>query len=116
MISKFVYLIICLLFAYIGQTILKIVIDKCPKYVRDFKFIQFIFINTNTYLGLFFIGIGFIFWSFFLKNSEISKAVPILAISYLPWLIIGHIFFNEKITKIKLLATLFICLGVWLLF
>ncbi len=74
-------------------------------------------IGTNPYvvLGLAIYVAGTIFWLTALSRADLSYAYPFASLSYVVMLVASWQLFNENITALRLLGTLVICLGVFII-
>ncbi len=74
-------------------------------------------IGTNPYvvIGLAIYVTGTLFWLTALSRVDLSYAYPFASLSYIVMLIASWQLFNENITVLRLLGTLVVCLGVFII-
>jgi drug/metabolite transporter (DMT)-like permease len=74
-------------------------------------------IGTNPYvvIGLAIYVAGTVFWLTALSRVDLSYAYPFASLSYIVMLIASWQLFNENITVLRLLGTLVVCLGVFII-
>jgi drug/metabolite transporter (DMT)-like permease len=74
-------------------------------------------IGTNPYVivGLLIYVGGTVFWLTALSRVDLSYAYPFASLSYVVMLIASWQLFNENITVLRLLGTLIVCLGVFII-
>ncbi len=74
-------------------------------------------IGTNPYvvIGLAIYVAGTVFWLTALSRVDLSYAYPFASLSYVVMLIASWQLFNEDITVLRLLGTLVVCAGVFII-
>ena len=74
-------------------------------------------IGTNPYvvIGLIVYVCGTVFWLAALSRVDLSYAYPFASLSYVVMLIASWQLFNENITPVRLLGTMVVGLGVFLI-
>jgi drug/metabolite transporter (DMT)-like permease len=74
-------------------------------------------IGTNPYvvIGLVIYVAGTVFWLAALSRVDLSYAYPFASLSYVVMLTASWQLFNENITPLRLLGSLVVCLGVFLI-
>jgi drug/metabolite transporter (DMT)-like permease len=74
-------------------------------------------IGTNPYviIGLVIYVCGTVFWLAALSRVDLSYAYPFASLSYIVMLVASWQLFNEDITPIRLLGTIVVGLGVFLI-
>jgi drug/metabolite transporter (DMT)-like permease len=74
-------------------------------------------IGTNPYvvIGLAIYVTGTVFWLAALSRVDLSYAYPFASLSYAVMLVASWQLFNENITPFRLVGTLVVCLGVFLI-
>lgn len=74
-------------------------------------------IGTNPYVvvGLTVYVCGTVFWLAALSRVDLSYAYPFASLSYVVMLAASWVLFNENITLVRLLGTLIVGLGVFLI-
>jgi drug/metabolite transporter (DMT)-like permease len=77
--------------------------------------VKFLIFDKYIILGFSLYVIGAVLWLYVLSKFELSKAYPFASLAYFFTLIIGFLLLGESITLIKLLALLFIFIGVALM-
>jgi drug/metabolite transporter (DMT)-like permease len=74
-------------------------------------------IGTNPFviIGLIIYVGGTVFWLTALSRVDLSYAYPFASLSYVVMLAASWLLFGENITSLRLLGTLVICVGVFLI-
>jgi drug/metabolite transporter (DMT)-like permease len=74
-------------------------------------------IGTNPYvvIGLAIYVAGTVFWLTALSRVDLSYAYPFASLSYVVMLVASWQLFNENITGLRLLGSLIVCLGVFII-
>ena len=74
-------------------------------------------IATNPYvvIGLIIYVCGTVFWLAALSRVDLSYAYPFASLSYVVMLAASWLLFHENITPVRLLGTLFVALGVFVI-
>lgn len=74
-------------------------------------------IGTNPFviIGLIIYVGGTVFWLTALSRVDLSYAYPFASLSYIVMLAASWLLFGENITSLRLLGTLVICVGVFLI-
>ena len=74
-------------------------------------------IGTNPYVivGLAIYVSGTVFWLTALSRVDLSYAYPFASLSYVLMLIASWLLFKEDITPLRLLGSLIVCVGVFLI-
>jgi drug/metabolite transporter (DMT)-like permease len=106
-------------FAYVGQTAIKYVLNRIQT-IGAFnlgqiaRFYRACFSAPLFWLGLATVVIGFLLWIVFLSRMDLSQAMPMLALSYIPWLLIGRFVFGEELSYQRVGGVVLIIIGVFL--
>jgi len=74
-------------------------------------------IGTNPYvvIGLAIYVAGTVFWLTALSRVDLSYAYPFASLSYVVMLVASWQLFNENITVLRLLGSLIVCVGVFII-
>ena len=115
---NFGILAVVLLCGYIGQSLLKLSLTRLGTPATHapsglVKVDARLFLDPWVLLSIGVVGIGFLAWILFLSRMDLSQALPMLALAYVPWLIIGRFVFHEPVTPLRVAGVLLICLGVF---
>jgi drug/metabolite transporter (DMT)-like permease len=112
------YILISVMLSVMGQLFLKKGMDNIGTIVLSFDQVwnTLLRIFTNPFIvsGLIFYVGGTIFWLFALSMVELSYAYPYASLSYIFILIASWLLFHEDISFSRLLGTLVIGLGIYL--
>ncbi|MDP6529111.1 MAG: EamA family transporter [Gemmatimonadota bacterium] len=65
--------------------------------------------------GFLFYGLSSVLWLVILTRVELSMAYPMLSIGYVLVVFLSRFFFHEHVTPMRILGTLVVCLGVFLI-
>jgi drug/metabolite transporter (DMT)-like permease len=113
---KLIYIsVIQCLFLAGGQVFLKIAMEKMDSFT--FSWHYFVALLTNVY----FIATGVcmavatVLWLYILKHFELSKAYPMISISYIFGMLAAIYIFHEVVPVMRWLGVLFIIIGVCLI-
>lgn len=113
------YILISVLASAIGQLLLKKGMDGIgPLTLASNQLWGILWrIVTNPYviLGLAIYGVGTVFWLVTLSRADLSYAYPFASLQYPVMLVASWWLFDEHITAWRLLGTLVIGLGVFLI-
>jgi drug/metabolite transporter (DMT)-like permease len=72
--------------------------------------------NPFVFFGLLIYVISVVFWLVALSRVDLSYAYPFASLSYIIMLIASWLLFNEHISLMRIIGTLVICVGVWLIY
>lgn len=113
------YILISVFAGAIGQIMLKKGMSSVGAVTLSFDQIFNILwrIGTNPYvvIGLVIYVVGVVFWLGALSRVDLSYAYPFASLSYVVMLVASWQLFNENITPFRLVGTLVVCLGVFLI-
>lgn len=104
----------------VGQIILKVGTNNYPGsissdfYSSFFSFLKIVFF-PQIFIGLSCYAISALLWIIVLSNLEVSKAYPILGLSYIFVLLLSFFFLGESLTLTKILGSFLILFGVMLI-
>jgi drug/metabolite transporter (DMT)-like permease len=113
------YILISVVASIIGQLLLKVGMNKIGSITLNAS--QFLSTSwkmaTNPYvfIGLVIYLAGTVFWLAALSRVDLSYAYPFASLSYVVMLVASWMMFDEKITLGRLLGTLVIGIGVFLI-
>jgi drug/metabolite transporter (DMT)-like permease len=114
-----VYILISVLSGAMGQVMLKKGMSSIGPLTLSMDQILNILwrIGTNPYvvIGLAIYVGGTVFWLAALSRVDLSYAYPFASLSYVVMLTASWQLFNENITPLRLVGTLVVCLGVFLI-
>lgn len=105
-------LVICL--SYMGQMTLKGVLNRIGAFRPESALGFFVSLSLEplAWLGIALVTAGFALWMAFMSRMEFSQAMLMVALSYLPSLVVGRFWFNEMISPSRLLGAALIIAGV----
>jgi len=117
--SSILVLYIAIILASIGQVIIKtglnrigeLILTKGNLIILFFK----LFLNPIILMGLLFYGVSAFLWLVGLSKTPLSKAYPLISLSYIIVFFCSWLLFHENISILKIVALLVICFGVFLL-
>jgi len=117
--SAIVYILISVLAGAIGQVLLKKGMGSMGSLTLTLNQLGSILwrIGTNPYviIGLVIYVGGTVFWLTALSRVDLSYAYPFASLGYIVMLVASWLLFGEDITLSRLLGTLVVCLGVFLI-
>lgn len=113
------YILISVLAGASGQVLLKKGMSSMGPLTLSVDQLFNIFwrVGTNPYvvIGLAIYVGGTVFWLAALSRVDLSYAYPFASLSYVVMLAASWQLFNENITPLRLLGSLVVCLGVFLI-
>ena len=113
------YILISVLGGAIGQILLKKGMNAMGAMTLSISELGSILwrIATNPFVvvGLFIYVISVIFWLVALSRVDLSYAYPFASLSYVIMLIASWWIFDENISLMRLIGTIIIGIGVWLI-
>lgn len=119
MTTAITYILISVVAGAVGQIMLKKGMSSIGAITLSFDQIFNILwrIGTNPYvmIGLVIYVVGVVFWLGALSRVDLSYAYPFASLSYAVMLVASWQLFNENITPFRLVGTLVVCLGVFLI-
>jgi drug/metabolite transporter (DMT)-like permease len=114
-----VYILIAVLTGAIGQILLKKGMTDMGALTLTLNQVAGILLRiaTNPYviIGLAIYGFSTVFWLVALSRVDLSYAYPFASLSYVVMLAASWFLFNENITPARLLGTIVVGLGVFLI-
>ncbi len=118
---KYIVLLIAIMLGAIGQLLLKLGIKKINFTNIDLKSFDnilqiFITLLKNYYIiiTILLYIIGFCLYLYLLSNFELSKLLPFTSLLYIIILLFSWIFLNEAISSTKIIGTIIIMAGVYI--
>jgi len=113
---KFAILLLNILMSMSGHFFFKLGINQIHEYKSTLDFLIKAFTNTSVMFGLMLFIFSAVTWFLTLQKFPLSVAYPALSIGYVIILFLSWRFMGESITTAKIFGTLFILIGVTLLF
>jgi len=117
--SPLLSLYLAVVLASIGQIIIKAGLNRIGELtlVRNNLIMLFLklFSNPVVLIGLLFYGISAFLWLVGLSKTNLSKAYPLMSLSYVIVFFFSWLIFRENISILKIIALAVICLGIFLL-
>jgi drug/metabolite transporter (DMT)-like permease len=95
-----------------GQTLWKLGMNKIGTLEYNFNFIIRTLLDPYIFTGLVLYAVATILWLGVLSESELSKAFPIMSLSYVLVMIPAFFIFHEPITLLKIGGSILIMSGV----
>jgi drug/metabolite transporter (DMT)-like permease len=110
---------ICVTLSALSQLIMKVGMSSTETQTALAKGIrletfQAIAVNGYVLLGLAMYVIGAGFWLLVLSKSDVSLAYPFVGIGFIIIMLLGWLFLQENIGTFRVLGTLLIAIGVYL--
>lgn len=118
--NGYVLAVIAVCIGSFGQIILKMGTNNYPGnissdfYSSFYSFLKIIF-YPQILIGLSCYAVSALLWILVLSQLEVSKAYPILGLSYIIVLLLSFFFLGESLTLTKTLGSFLILLGVMLI-
>ena len=79
------------------------------------RFLRDVFASPSIWLGFLCMAIALIIWLIALAQGDLSLVFSIGSLQYVIILFLAHIFLEEKIDKMKLIGTLLVVFGIFLI-
>lgn len=110
---RYIYLLGTIFFTVYGQMILKWRISAHPIQPQDNKvhYLFRLFFDPYILSGFLAAFIASLFWMLTLTKFQLTKVYPAMSLAPILIFILGSVFFNEEITKGKLIGLLLIIIG-----
>ncbi|MCX7717157.1 MAG: DMT family transporter [Candidatus Sumerlaeaceae bacterium] len=100
---------------FTGQTLIKAGLNQVQVANHSgFDWMLHAYTNLRVIAGGLLVGIGFLLWIAVLSRLDLSQAMPMLAITYVPWLIIARVALKENVTLAQWVGVVLISVGVYL--
>jgi drug/metabolite transporter (DMT)-like permease len=71
--------------------------------------------NPVVITGFFFYAVSAALWLIVLTRADLSYAYPLLSMGYVIVVLLSRVFFHEVVTPTRILGTIVVCLGVFLI-
>jgi drug/metabolite transporter (DMT)-like permease len=117
--TAIVYILISVLAGAVGQILLKKGMGSMGPLTLTLNQLGHVLwrIGTNPYviIGLVIYVGGTVFWLTALSRVDLSYAYPFASLSYIVMLAASWLLFKEHITPLRLMGSLVVCLGVFLI-
>jgi|JI61114DRNA_FD_contig_31_1628723_length_638_multi_1_in_0_out_0_2 uncharacterized membrane protein len=112
----YVYIFLTVVFTVYGQLILKWRLNQLgdlPQLFSDkFFFLLKSIFDPYIFSSFFSAFLASLFWMAALKEFELSKAYPMMSLSFLCVLFLSHYLFGESLTIQKIVGTAFVLVGI----
>lgn len=116
--TTWVAFLLVLLCRFAGQTFLKAGLQRVgsfePRERMVTKFMAGCAREPRMWVGVAVVGLGFLGWLVVLSRMDIGQAMPLLGLTYIPWVLIGWFFFDEQLTLERVVGVVLIAIGVML--
>ncbi len=115
--SELLILTCTVIFTVIGQLFLKLGANQLAEVgIKSlWELLWYIMTNLNLIIGLGSYGTAAISYILLLSKVNISVAAPVLSLTYVVAILLGYFFFQETIGSTRILGSILICLGVYLI-
>jgi drug/metabolite transporter (DMT)-like permease len=114
--TSIIYILISVVGGAAGQVLLKMGMNSLgPLTLSAGQFLRIIWsMATNLYviIGLAIYMLGVVFWLAAISRVDLSFAYPFASLSYVLMLLVSWGIFGEKISLLRLVGTIVICVGV----
>lgn len=118
--TAILYILVSVFFSVVGQLLLKVGMNKLGSVTLNlnqlFPILWRMVTNPAVFFGLALYFIGTIFWLAALSRVDLSYAYPFASLSYVVMLIASWMMFDEKITLARIIGSVVICVGVFLIY
>lgn len=114
--TSIIYILISVVGGAAGQVLLKMGMNSLgPLTLSAGQFLRILWsMATNLYviIGLAIYMLGVVFWLAAISRVDLSFAYPFASLSYVLMLLVSWGIFGEKISLLRLVGTIVICVGV----
>jgi drug/metabolite transporter (DMT)-like permease len=114
--TSIIYILISVVGGAVGQIMLKQGMNMIgPITISVGSFLRMLWVmGTNVYVfsGLAIYVLSVVFWLAALSRVDLSYAYPFASLSYLVMLVASWGIFDEKISVVRMVGTLVVCIGV----
>ncbi len=109
-------ILFCVTLGAIGQLTLKHGMNSVGKITQTQVVAKVIGSFSNPYVvaGFILYGLSALVWMIVLSRVEVSWAYPMVSFSYVVVVVASRFLFNEDVDLVRILGTLVICAGVFL--
>jgi drug/metabolite transporter (DMT)-like permease len=118
--TAILYILVSVFFSTVGQLLLKSGMNKLGSVTLSlnqlFPILWRMATNPGVFFGLVLYLFGTIFWLAALSRVDLSYAYPFASLSYVVMLLASWMMFDEKITLARIMGTVVICIGVFLIY
>ena len=101
----FLFMAAITFFGAIGSLFFKLALNSSKRVVC-------VVFSKFFYFGVLFFLLGFISYLFILKENNVSFLFPLTSLTYVWSTMFAHIFLKERVNVFKILAIIFIIIGV----
>ena len=113
--TEYYYIIATILFTVYGQLALKFALKKYEALPNTFygklKFISIMLLNPIVISVFVSVAAAGFFWILAIKKLELSKAYPLMSLSFLLVVLMSDYFMGEKVSLYRYLGVFFIVAG-----
>ncbi|GJM45258.1 MAG: transporter [Gemmatimonadota bacterium] len=117
--KNFLLILTCVVLGVCGQLLLKQGMSSNPDRVDEAREVLprlwSAATNPIIILGFVFYGVSAALWLIVLTRADLSYAYPMLSMGYVAVVFLSRAFFQEAVTLSRIVGTLVICVGVWLI-
>ena len=107
--------LVTLLLGFTGQTLIKSGLNQVALDGRTgMDWAVHAYLNLRVIAGTVTVGLGFLLWVAVLSRLDMAQAMPLLAVSYMPWLLIARWVLHERVLPAQWIGVALISLGVFL--
>ncbi|NTU75687.1 MAG: EamA family transporter [Anaerolineaceae bacterium] len=117
---EIIYILISVVGSIVGQLLLKVGMSSLGPITLSWDKILITLwrmaTNLNVFIGLVIYLAGTVFWLAALSRVDLSYAYPFASLSYVVMLVASWMLFDEKITLSRIIGSLVIGVGVYLIY
>ena len=118
--TAILYILVSVFFSTVGQLLLKGGMNKLGSVTLSLNglipTLWRMAVNPGVFFGLALYLVGTVFWLAALSRVDLSYAYPFASLSYVVMLLASWMMFDEKITLARIAGTIFICIGVLVIY
>ena len=118
--TAILYILVSVFFSTVGQLLLKGGMNKLGSVTLSLNglipTLWRMAVNPGVFFGLSLYLVGTIFWLAALSRVDLSYAYPFASLSYVVMLLASWMMFDKKITLARIAGTIFICIGVLVIY
>jgi len=115
--KNFLMILFCVLTGSVGQLVMKHGMNAVGKIhaAQVVNKMSLAFVNPYVWGGLFLYGLSAVVWMIVLSRVPLSFAYPMVSLGYVFVVVTSKYVHHEEVTGMRLLGTLVICFGVFLI-
>lgn len=112
---EYVFLLVAVLLITTGQVMQKLASDKVASQDAVQSIAVRFALNVEFWVAIACLGLGTLVWLLTLSSMEVSKAYPMLSLSFVLTTIIARVHLKETVSPVRWIGVCLICAGAALM-